>query len=207
MDIVKLCLPSECLPDCIQPTCGALYKVSAVLLICPHGTRDRAVRGELQQVHVKQPLAAGLRLHTRGSATPSRARSSWHSNCATVWRSLPGIQAAIKCMTSLICMREGRHAPFGARSSCREGCTGVVGADCATSCLPAPPWVSRALLPDIACMQVFIKRAGQSSCAQVIRARSQHCGLGDCSASTPPWGKGCQGPFPCIFKSDLVPHR
>jgi hypothetical protein len=130
MDIVKLCLPSECLPDCIQPTCGALHKVSAVLLIRPHGKRDRAVRGELQ--HSARQAAIGCRVETaykREPHTSPRSQQLAQQLCDSVWRRLPGIQAAIKCMTLLMRMREGRHTPFGARSSCREGCTGVVGAD------------------------------------------------------------------------------
>ena len=169
MDIVKLCLPSECLPDCIQPTCGALHKVSAVLLIRPHGKRDRAVRGELQ--HSARQAAIGCRVETaykREPHTSPRSQQLAQQLCDSVWRRLPGIQAAIKCMTLLMRMREGRHAPFGARSSCREGCAGVVGADCATSCLPAPPWVSRALLPGIACMQNFDQKS--RPCLHALRS-------------------------------------
>lgn len=110
--------------------------------------------GNCGTAHVKQPLAAGLRTaYRRELHTFRRPQQLAQQLCDSVWCRLPGIQAAIKCTTSLMCMREGKHAPFGARSSCCEGCAGVVGADCATSCLPAPPWASRALLPGIACMQ------------------------------------------------------
>ena len=43
------------------------------------------------------------------------------------------------CLGMDITLHVGSHIPpFGARRSWREGCAGVLGADCITSCAPAP---------------------------------------------------------------------